>query len=297
MRIFGIGTVVVDHVVRIPSIPEVDTKQTIQHHWKQVGGPVPVALSTAAFYGTKSNFLGRWGDDEAGRYIAQTLSQREIDISMVDARTEWSTGFSHVWIESKDGTRTISCFRGDFPVPNENTISQSQISKKIAQCGILHVDGWAPQAAVAAAKQVKSQGGIVVLDAGSIKPGMENLFPYVDYLIASALFRKSCFGDSNASISKLRELGCKKVVSTDGANDLQFWDGNELQKVSVPEVSVVDSNGAGDIFSGALLHAIGNNWEMDRAITFAVSVASWSCGREGNSEYPSTTEVGQCLSS
>ncbi|GEM_PF-5110200 len=127
MTIFGIGTVVVDHVVELPRFPAADTKVAVTNDWKQVGGPVPVALSTAGFYGSATSFLGRWGNDEHGRFIAGTLRVRGVDTSECAANDEWSTGFAHVWVDSITGSRTIAYSRGQFPIPGADDIDENCI--------------------------------------------------------------------------------------------------------------------------------------------------------------------------
>lgn len=283
-RIFGIGTVVMDHVVVLPNYPERDTKSNVQLHWRQIGGPVPVALSTAVFYGSQASFLGRWGLDGPGNEIATGLDNRGIDISPSDASEDWSTGFAHVWTEETRGSRTIAYSRGELPLPSAADVNRH--AERLANAQILHLDGWACDAAVCAAKQMKGQGGIVVLDAGSKKPGMETLLPYVDLLIASSLFCRSWFGDEHASLDQLLELGCGSAIQTRGEQGAVFSDGQRQIEVPAIDVDPVDTNGAGDIFAGAYVHGLTMDWDAERTMKFANAVAGYACGQRGNSRWP-----------
>lgn len=276
--IAGIGTVVVDHVLQMNRYPISDTKNVIRDHLKQVGGPVPVALSTAAFFGTTTAFLGRWGDDDAGRFVEETLRQRNVDYSFSSSRKSWSTGFAHVWTEAASATRTIAYSRGEFPVPGSVDVSQAMLDR----CTILHLDGWAPEAAVMAAQHVRDQGGTVVLDGGSVKPGMEELLPLVDILVASRLFRTSRFGTSDVTDRDLLSLGPPTVISTDGAQGASWLTADTRLHEPAASLDAVDTNGAGDVFCGALLHSMATGAQPRETLQFACCVAGQSCTRHGN---------------
>lgn len=287
MTIFGIGTVVVDDVVVLPHLPEADTKVELSQRWQQVGGPVAVALSTAAYYGSITSFLGRWGNDSTGKEIAKTLQQRGIELSHSRSSDEWTSGFAHVWIEATTGSRTIAFSRGNVITPDEHDIDKQMLT----QCRVLHLDGWASAAAIKAADIVKSNGGIVVLDAGSVKPGMRELLPQIDILIASALFRKSFFGQNDIDVHQLQTLGPANIITTNGEKGATWISGNETISEPALNITAVDTNGAGDIFSGAILHAINNNWPRRQCLQFANCVAGLACTQQGNHKLPSLQET------
>jgi len=286
MTILGIGTVVVDHVLELPAFPAADTKVEIANDFRQVGGPVPVALSTAAFYGSETSFLGRWGNDERGRFIADTLRDRGVETPGCAANDQWSTGFAHVWVDRLTGSRTIAYSRGQFPIPDADDIDP----KRLHGIRILHLDGWAAGAAIKAATTVKASGGTVVLDAGSVKPGMDQLLPLADVLIASRLFRRSHFGTQNVDAAKMLSLGPKQIIMTDGAAGATWLNTDGRCHEPAVDVEAVDTNGAGDIFSGCILHAIEQNWSQEDAVRFACRVAGYACSQRGNHSLPSGPE-------
>lgn len=283
-RVFGIGTVVVDHAVLLDQFPQPDTKNTISRHWRQVGGPVPVALSTFAHFGGSSQFLGRWGRDAAGEYIATTLKERGIELVGSCSHAGWSSGFAQVWT-TPDGARTIAYSRGQFPLPQPSPLPVP------INAEILHLDGWASDMAVAAAERTQNRGGTVVLDAGSSKPGMARLFPLVDILIASSLFRQSWFGTADPSPDDLLGLGTKVVIITQGNHGAQWLSSTDNLPVPGIPVEAIDTNGAGDIFSGAVLFGLANDWPVQRTLQFANAVAAYSCQHYGNSTLPTLDEA------
>ena len=199
-RIFGVGRVILDHVVVLPAFPECDTKCLVSEHWQQVGGPVPVALSTAAHFGIQTTFLGPWGNDAAGREISTSLSERGIDIAC--CRPMGVTGFAQIWTEERTGKRTVAA----YPGAEISDRDLSQYDSAIDSCQILHLDGSSAAVAIYAARRMRGQGGIVVLDAGSKKPEMENLLPLVNLLVASDQFCRTWFGRVDVPLDEIREL-------------------------------------------------------------------------------------------
>ncbi|MEM7395666.1 MAG: carbohydrate kinase family protein, partial [Verrucomicrobiota bacterium] len=109
----GIGNIVIDHVVKVNPYPEENTKQRIDHHWFQVGGPVPTALVFATRLGHAASFIGTWSDDVHGKTIEADLEAEGIDFSEARNREPGRTGFAHIWVDPDRGTRTIVYSRGD----------------------------------------------------------------------------------------------------------------------------------------------------------------------------------------
>lgn len=278
-----------DHVVVLPRFPDRDTKCGVVAQWRQVGGPVPVALSTASFYGMDTMFSGRWGDDAAGREIRKVLTNRGLDLKASQSRDDWTTGFAQVWTEEADGTRTIACSRGDFPEPTADDLKEH--ASTLDACQILHIDGWAPSAALYAASRMKENGGLVVLDAGSKKPLMEELLPFVNVLIASNLFCLDWFGTPKPSRGEVASLGCPTIIRTAGADGATCHENGQRFHVTAEKVDAIDTNGAGDIFAGALLVGLSEGRAMQDAMAFANSVASRSCQHRGNSTLPARSDV------
>lgn len=286
--IFGIGTVVMDHVVILPSFPAEDTKSPIETSWRQIGGPTAVALSVASHYSAtmpghgKVSFCGRWGNDAAGEEVRAGLAARGLDLTSCRAGDDWATGFAHVWVDGQTGSRTIAYSRGDFPPPTEPEIRDDP---NLGGCKILLLDGTFPAAALFAAQTVKAAGGQVVLDAGSRKPGMDRLLPLVDVLIASDEFCRRWFESNDVSLDRLRELGPDVAVRTRGADGVAFNAGNGASTIPATAIEAVDTNGAGDIFSGAFVFGLSCGWKIERCLTFANEAAGYACCHRGNSTW------------
>ena len=104
-----------------------------------------------------------------------------------------------------------------------------------------------------------------------------------------------------ASARKLLEIGVGAVIVTQGSDVARgFCERGEFA-VSVPQVEVVDTVGAGDTFGGSFLaywleRGFGRDElcqrdELQRAVEFAVRAAAINCTRAG-AEPPTRAEMG-----
>ncbi len=185
-QIAGLGTVVIDQQIFMDKYPEWDTKNSMQDHRTQVGGPVPTALVFLSRLGHKCGFVGKWSDD--------------------------------------------------------------------------------------------------FLDAGSPKSGLSDLIPLVDVMICPGGFAGLFFNndDINKAALSLLEMGAGTVVFTSGENGSQlFSQGCHLTQEAF-KVKAVDTNGAGDVFCGGLIHGLQSKLPRQEALRFASAAAALKCTRAGN---------------
>jgi sugar/nucleoside kinase (ribokinase family) len=287
--IIGLGTVVVDHQVILQKHPEVDEKTTILSDRYQVGGPVPTALAVLSGFQHKTHFIGAWGKDHFGEMIQNDFNQVGIQYLSEYTSTETQTGFAHVWIENSTGRRTISCKRPDKEF--ELTTQDREILKKAT---VLHLDGWPEQASQEAARIVKQNGGLVVLDTGSLKPATKPLLPLVDILNCPKHFPEQLFGEPDPlkAGQELLKNGHQIITITQGNNGAHLFTQDSHHFIPSIQVTAVDTTGAGDVFCGGLIHAILDKQSPEKAVQFASVTAALKCKKMGNREaIPSMDEI------
>jgi len=292
----GIGTVVVDHQIFLEKYPEWDTKTELQKHRMQVGGPVPTALTFLARLGKKCAFVGKWGDDTFGSVMENDLQKEGIVLDHSIRVKNESSGIASVWVEAATGRRTIACSRGSF-----STISSSEIDITLfAKCKALHLDGWSSQAGMNAAKEVKRHGGHVFLDAGSPKSGLKELIPLVDVMVCPQQFAGQFFGrdDNDFAAEELLRMGVGAVVFTAGENGTVLYREGYRIRQRAFNISAIDTTGAGDVFCGALIYALGEKMSYQDALAFSAAAAALKCTKVGNrSALPQIQEIESLLSS
>ena len=125
---------------------------------------------------------------------------------------------------------------------------------------VVLIDGHNPALAALALDLAAGADAFTVMDAGSWKDDAADLPGRCDVVAASARFYPPgpagpLTGPAEAA-RWLREAGAGGVVITRGARPALWWCAGGHDSVSPPQVAAVDTLGAGDVFHGALAHAL-----------------------------------------
>jgi len=212
-----------------------------------------------------------------------------VDLSRLRVQASARSQICIVLVEAGTGRRSILCRRAI----GELVLGEADRTY-ISSARYLHLDGYLMDAAITAARWARADGVKVSFDANRPRPGLDELLPLVDVLIASERFPPA-YSDQEDPVQagrSLLEMGPEIVVVTLGVEGcLCLW---EDQVVHVPgfQVDVVDTTGAGDAFHGAFLYGLLQGWELERTAIFANAVAAMSCTRlSGRAGLPSLSEV------
>ncbi len=295
MEIFGLGVTVIDLIAIVERYPAVDTKQDVQCSVMQVGGPVPTALAQLKRFGWSCRLLSAWGDDPLGDMVERHLRETGIAYSPEVRQGDVATGFSQVWVERQSGRRTSVTQRPAI----DNDWWQARLPVQLAGCRVLHLDGWPTEVSLAAAQLVKASGGHVSIDTGSRKPGIEHLLQLADVVNAPRRFMQEFLNESDPArgAAALGALGPRCVTVTDGARGAWLWsEGSVIHQPAILNEAVVDTNGAGDVFAAAMLHALLSDWPCELALSFAVAAAGLKCTGLGNRDaLPALADVSRLV--
>ncbi len=280
-KILGLGVATVDHVMTIPSYPEPDSKNESIASRFQMGGPVPVALAQLRRFGRDCHFLSAWGEEGFGSVIENRLSAEQIAFPLA-CRQDVSTSVTQIWLEETTGCRTLVTSR-----VNDSGTAKHVTEEFISQFNVLHLDCWPTDAAFAAANLMKQQSGLVCLDTGSPKPGVEELLKIADVVNCPKRFCEQFLGEENSreAARKIAAFGPRIVTVTDGEHGaVLHTQGETLFEPAMKLKQVVDTNGAGDSFSGALIHGVLSDWDPERILKFSSTCAGLKCQHIGNQE-------------
>ena len=291
----GIGLAVRDVTVLLDRYPKPDEKMRARELYESGGGPAPTALVTLARLGRKTALSATVGDDAVGRFILEGLVRENVDVSAVAVRGDFVSPTSVILVES--GRRTIlEPPRGvDFP------LDWSDVRKlPLEDASALLVDARVVEVQVQAARTVREAGGLVVLDCGHPREGVDDLIAEGDIAIFSFTYPAALQGgnvDVEAFLSEIQERlprsgpaisgvtlgprGCAILSREEGFLQLQ-----------APTVEALDTTGAGDVFHGAFLHAFLKTSSVEASARFANVTAARKCeGMTGRAPIPPEEEI------
>lgn len=293
-EVVGVGHCTVDYLGVVERYPEADAKTELSEFSMQGGGPVATALVTLASLGVRTAVLGKVSDDDFGGFVRQGLQEAGVDVTGLVIEPGKVSPFSFIAVERKTAKRTVYWTRGDV-----TSLQPSDLKLELMDgAKILHVDGLQMEAQIAAARYARQHGVRVVYDAGSPREGMEELIGLTDTLIASERFAAELGSGALAeSLKVLHAKGPSTVVITIGEDGSVGMERAETYIVPALAVKAVDTTGAGDVYHGAFVYGMLQNWGLRERMRFANAAAGLKCrtlgGRAG---IPSLDEVHDALS-
>lgn len=281
VKVVGIGHCAVDYIGIIPRYPEPDEKIELEEFSQQGGGPVATALVTLSLLGIKTRFIGKISDDHFGEFIKQGLEGVGVDTSFMVIRRGNISPFSFSAVDRSKATRTIFWTRGNV---GKLTLEEVDLEGALNGAEVLLIDGHFPDVQIKAGEFAKKHGMKVVFDAGSVREGIGDIIEFTDYLVASERFAMElALGSELEGILKeLKKLGPQVVVITLGAEGSIGFDGKDIIKVpAYRDVEVIDTTGAGDVYHGAFIYGILNDFSLKDTMKFATIAAALKCRRIG----------------
>jgi sugar/nucleoside kinase (ribokinase family) len=253
----------------------------------QGGGVTATALVTCARLGLRARYVGKVGSDFAARAALRTLAREGIDVRHA-IRVRSHGHVSLVLVDRRSGARTLF-----FRRPDAYAVQPEELDRRALTAGrLLHVDGIDAEAAIQAVRWAREAAMRVTMDGERVVPGIERVWPLVDVLVANARFvaRVSGHDDLETGLRKLAKDGPGRVAATLGAEGAMGFEGGRLIRVPGFHVTAVDTNGAGDVFHGAVAFGELRGWAFERTLTFASAVAALKCrtlgGRRGIPRLP-----------
>lgn len=292
-QIIGIGPIVVDHVDILPFFPEENQKIHVEEDFTQVGGPVPTAIMYAHHLGNSVRFFGAVGDDYRAGFVLHTLVKAGIDINDLVQQQGKASGFAHVWVNKKIGTRTVASRHDTLdPLPSDS-VTEAQLHGSL----LLHVTAREKQATIPAMKKAKALGITVTIDTGDLQEDSLEYLKHASIAVCPRRFAEALMGNKDyiTAAQHIRTLGPQTVIVTYGEHGL--WCSSAEGDIHFPAISVksVDTTGAGDIFCGALIHCIVGKKSLRDSLIFSSAAAALKTTKLGKKDLATKDQIEKFL--
>ncbi len=288
--VVGLGYCTLDYLTLVNKYPEIDTKEEVIDFLEDGGGPTATALVTLARFGVSTSLIGKVGDDPRGELIVQQLCREGVDLSNFILEKNKVSPLSFIVIDKSSGKRTIIYTKG-----NVSKIQSAEVTRDmLTGARILHVDGHQIEASIPACTWAKERNIKVVFDAGSVRPGMEELLRLSDYVVASRTFALAFTSAKTIedAAEKLFLATANTVVVTNGEQGGFCISNQSRFHYPAYKVETVDTTGAGDVFHGAFDYGLLQGWSLEKTVRFASIAAGLKCRRMGGrNEIPELKEI------
>lgn len=235
------------------------------------GGAPANVLCVASNLGLSTSFIGKVGKDMHGDYLRRVLEERGVDTSGLISAEDVFTTLAFVEL-SETGERKFSFSRK----PGADTcLSVGEVKRELAEgCKVFHfgslslTDEPSRSATIEAVKAAKRAGAIISYDPNYRAPLwkneneaakiMQSVLHFADIVKISDEEIGLITGQSSpeAAAESLFQKGISCAVVTLGSSGAYAAVKGVSALVSVPDVPVVDTTGAGDAFWGGFLYKL-----------------------------------------
>lgn len=293
MTILSIGRASYDITCPVDEYPVEGTKYLLNEKIESGGGTAANAAYLLGKWGETSFFAGVVGSDDYGSKIRKELEQATVRTDLMENSYEIGTPISVILVNKKNGTRTR------FDVVGATQPQLKKYEYTIAP-DVIFSDGKEYSATINALN--KFPKAISIVDAGRVDRDLLELCKYVHYIVCSKGFAEAVSGlkiDYNNSATLVQVYKKLKdrypnnniIVTLENMGAMYSFNG-EIKIMPGIKTKVVDPSCSGDIFHGAFVYCIANNFDLEKAITYSNIAAGLSVGKMGGRpSFPNLKEV------
>lgn len=253
------------------------------HSQLACGGSAANSIIAANHFGSRTYLSCKVANDEHGQFFLGDLRRTGVDVHARNGSADGTTGKCLVMITA-DAERTMNTFLGVSETLGIDDIDETAL----AQSRYLYLEGYlvtsasGKPAAIAATELARRNGVQIALSLSD--PGIVQYFKAgLREIVGSGVDLLFCNEAEALAFTEEKSLenACsalkhcaRSFAITCGARGALVFDGQRQYSLAAEAVKAVDTNGAGDMFAGAFLHAIARGFDYERAALFANRAAA-----------------------
>ncbi|WP_434995817.1 ribokinase [Arthrobacter sp. Ld5] len=257
------------------------------------GGKGANQAVAAALLGAEVTLIGAVGSDAYADVALSVLTTAGVDLRPVQ-RTAGATGIAVIQV-ADDGENTIVVLPGANAGMTPGLVKAS--AGAIREAAVVVVQGELPADATAAAirlaagRVIVNLAPVIAVDAAALLRADPLVVNEHEGALVLAHLGGPTSVDHGAVVEGLLGLGFASVVMTLGDAGALVAERGVLHRVPAPQVTAVDTTGAGDAFVGALAARLTAGEPLRDAVRFAVRVGSSTVQRPGaQPSYPTSAD-------
>ncbi len=257
-----------------------DGETLIEGQSEGPGGSSANTIWTLARWGLKTGFIGVVGDDFEGHQLIAAFRSVGTDVARVRLQTNAASG-KVIGFTDRAGRRAL------YVLPGANLSFEADMAdlEYANQARVVHISPLAGEEPFHQLKELVSRLERNV--SVSLAPGnlysrlpwarMEPLLTrtFLVALTGDELKRMTGESDVPSGVRRIHKMGVQVVAVTLGPHGSYVSVGKEVIETPASPVRVVDSTGAGDVFSAGLLYGWLQGMEWQQSVLLATVAAGW----------------------
>jgi ribokinase len=293
-QLLVVGSLNTDLLVRVGSLPRPGETITGGSFEMAGGGKGANQAVAAARAGASVALVGAVGADEFGARLIKELAGEGVSIAGVARLQGVATGVAAIVVD-EEGENQIAVASGANHVLRASDVERGfrELDLTDAGCALLSLEV-EDEVLVEAAERAAARGMAVVVNpapARRLPPDLVARGPILTPNAGEAAELTGCH-EPGAAAAALVRSGAAAALVTAGARGVFVAAGGRVRRVEAPAVSVHDTTGAGDTFSGVLAAGLAQGWELDRAARWATAAAALSVTKPGaRAGMPTASEI------
>jgi ribokinase/sulfofructose kinase len=284
-----VGSAVLDRVYVVSNLPEPDGGAFVTDYYERAGGVAANVACALAALEHDAAVVSRVGRDDAADVITDSLA--EYGVATDIHRGADDSSYTLV-LRGPDGDRMIVA--GGDSVPQLRLSTRNCETLRAADC--VFTSAYAPDPVVSRLVEMRRTGELdtLVFDLsgplselrgrGTATETIDTVASLADLFVTNDVAVRSYLDQTPPAAARtLRAAGAERVAVTSGA-DGTYLAASETDPLHVPAVErdVVDTTGAGDQFTAALIHAwVLGHMGPGEAGRVAATAAAQNCTARG----------------
>jgi sulfofructose kinase len=293
-RAIALGAICATRIFQVDEIPPAPAKVLARRLVSVVDGMALSAAFAFARLGGHAAIWARCGDDAQGRAARETLRAEGIDVSALQVVPGSASSQAAVIVDAR-GERLVVPFHDPAVDTSPAWLPLQRVRQAdIVLCDVRWVEG--AQALLQAAREA---GVPAMLDGDTAAPGvLDRLVPLASHAVFSdaGLLAWTGLDDVERALLQVARRHPGHVGASCGAAGYAWVEQGRVRRVPAPQVTVVDTLAAGDVFHGAFALALVQGKPVPEAARWACHAASLKCTRFGGRlGCPTRAEVDQSI--
>ena len=287
-----VGDIDTDTFYIVPHIPKWDEGVLVKEVYERPGGKGANTASALSHLGINTGIISAVGKDRFGEVGIAGLKKNGVDTSGVRIVEGAHTYYCIMMLDSS-GEKAILVVDTDLIYPTPQILDESFDYLLTARHA--HFIGIDPLRMARTMQRAKEARLTVSVDLDAAYPGLDSCsqaIRWADIVFVNRQGAQTLYPDMETEdiLCKLKSFGPNTVVITSGSAGAAGVSYEEFCTIPSFKVPVVDTTGAGDVFSASFLYAHLQRWDLKKSMIFASASAALSVAKIGGQNALSTQD-------